>query len=63
MTGKINITEPGTIWLGPRTSAEIKRRVNELETRLPRHLTAAERKELHKLRVFIHLSQGGGHDA
>ena len=56
-----HITElPATLQIGPRVQAEIKRRIRELESRAPRALTPGERKELHKLQVFLHLSQTGG---
>ena len=39
--------------VGPRIIADCRRRVHELESHF--RLSSADRKELHKLRVFLHL--------
>jgi hypothetical protein len=59
------IEEPSThtINVGQRVLADCRRRINELERRAPFVLTKAERSELHRLRVFVHLSRMGGEDA
>lgn len=51
-----------SIEIGQRTLADCRRRVWALEKRLPATMTRADRTELHRLRVFLHLSQVDGGD-
>lgn len=57
---KITLTTPAPepkLVLGPRTSEAIAQLIREIEARAPR--SDADRRQLHRLRVLLHL--GGGH--
>jgi len=52
-----------SLTLGPRVAHDIKLRIRELESRLPKAITRADRRELHKLRTLLDLLRTGGDDA
>jgi hypothetical protein len=46
--------------IGPRVEREIALRIHALSSRHPTAITAADKRELHKLRVLAHLMQSEG---
>jgi hypothetical protein len=45
--------------IGERVLADCQRRARELENRRPGAMTVADKRELHKLRVFLNLARTG----
>jgi hypothetical protein len=51
---------PPHLALGPRLTAELRRRVKELESRHPGALTSFDKRELSRLRELLQLAKQGG---